>query len=77
MRRYWGFGGGGRFAAKGLGKTLRYNDTRDVNEHATYSIIRRALKLRQALNKYVIRLSLLKDVLNRETFENDYLSNNE
>ncbi len=40
-------------------------------------MIRRVLELRQALDEYVIRLGLSKDVLDRETFENDYLSDNE
>ena len=48
-----------------------------IRWNATYSMIRRALELRQALDKYTIRLGLSKDALDRETFKNDYLSDNE
>lgn len=34
VRRYWGFGGGGRFAAKRPSRTVlvQYNDTRDASK---------------------------------------------
>jgi hypothetical protein len=43
------------FATKGVGKTVRYNDTRDANKRATYCIIHellliKALRLMSAVN---------------------------
>jgi hypothetical protein len=40
-------------------------------------MICRALLLREALNTYAAMLKVSKDELDIETFENDYLNNNE
>ena len=40
-------------------------------------MIRRALELRKALNTYAVKLKVSKDSLDQETFDNDYLTNNE
>jgi hypothetical protein len=34
------------FAIKGLGKTIRYNNTRDANERATYCIIHKLFPIK-------------------------------
>ena len=39
-------------------------------------MIRRALKLREALNTYAAKLKVSKDSLDQETFDNDYLTDN-
>ena len=40
-------------------------------------MVRRALKFREALNAYAFKLRLSKEDLNKETYLNDYLSNND
>jgi hypothetical protein len=40
------FGGGKGFAAKGLRKTIQYNDTRAANERTTYCIIHESLPVK-------------------------------
>ena len=42
-----------------------------------YAIIWRVLKLREALNTYAAQLRVSKEPLDKETFDEDYLSNDE
>jgi hypothetical protein len=42
-----------------------------------YSIVRRALELREALDTYAFKLRLSKEDLNKETHLNDYLSDDD
>lgn len=48
-----------------------------VRWNSTYLMIRRALELKEALNTYAAQLNVSKDVLDKETFNNDYLSSEE
>jgi hypothetical protein len=48
-----------------------------IRWNASYSMIRRALELREALNTYAAKLKVSKDSLDQETFDNDYLTDNE
>jgi hypothetical protein len=48
-----------------------------VRWNASYQMICRALELREALDTYALRLNVSKDAFDRETFTEDYLSDDE
>jgi hypothetical protein len=48
-----------------------------IRWNATYSMIRRALELKQALNTYASQLRSSSNTLDTETYEQDYLSDSE
>ena len=48
-----------------------------VRWNATYSMIRRGLELRDALDTYTVKLHVSNDELDQETFDNDYLDEDE
>jgi hypothetical protein len=45
-----------------------------IRWNVTYSMIRRALELKQALNTYTAQLRVSSNALDNETYEQDYLS---
>jgi hypothetical protein len=59
------------------GKTWRLVLDGGIRWNASYSMIRRALELREALDTYAFQLRLSKEDFDTETFQNDYLSDNE
>ena len=48
-----------------------------IRWNATYSMIRRALELKQALNTYTAQLRVSSNILDNETYKQDYLSDSE
>lgn len=48
-----------------------------IRWNATYSMIRRALELKDALNTYAAQLRVLKDDLDKEIFDKDFISDEE
>jgi len=48
-----------------------------IRWNSTYVMIRRALELKEALNIYALKLRVLTDPYDIETFNNDYLSGQE
>ncbi len=48
-----------------------------IRQNTTYSMIRRALELKEPLNTYVVQLHVLSNALNKETFDQDYLISEE
>jgi hypothetical protein len=59
------------------GRSLKLITDGGIRWNASYSMICRALLLREALNTYAAMLKVSKDELDIETFENDYLDNDE
>jgi hypothetical protein len=59
------------------GRSLKLVVNGSIRWNASYSMIVRALLLREALDMYAIKLRVSKDEEDRETFEQDYLDKNE
>ena len=62
---------------KAAGKRWRLVLDGGIRWNATYSMIRRALELKQALNTYASQLRSSPNSLDNETYEQDYLSDSE
>jgi hypothetical protein len=59
------------------GRSLKLVVNRGIRWNALYSMILRALLLREALDTYAAKLRLSKDELDREIYDNDYLTPDE
>jgi hypothetical protein len=59
------------------GRSLKLVIDGGIRWNALYSMILRALLLREALDTYAAKLRLSKDELDREIYDNDYLTPDE
>jgi len=59
------------------GRSLKLVLDGGIRWNSSFSMILRALHLRDALDAYAFRLKVLKDELDKETFDNDYLDDDE